>query len=73
MLFKRKNGGVVEARNNYEASILMSNKDYTPFENEEKPIEEPVDNAEKPIENAENAEKHAEKKEAKASKKKDGE
>lgn len=70
MLFKRKNGGVVEARNNYEASILMSNKDYTPFENEEKPIEEPVDNAEKTIENAE---KHAEKKEAKASKKKDGE
>ena len=71
MLFKRKDGGIVEAKNNYEASILMSNKDYTPFENEknEENIEENVDIFANIEENSQNEEKNVKK----SSKKKDGE
>ena len=84
MKFKNKSGVIVEARNNYEANILMSNKDYTPInekaqskvkivqniEEKHNEITEIVQNLEKSIENMD---KSLEKKEVKASKKKDGE
>lgn len=68
MLFKNKKGELIEAKNNYEANILMSNKDYTPFENEEK-SQSIVINEEKIEENHNETEKVVKK----SSKKKDGE
>lgn len=70
MLFKRKNGGIVEAKNNYEASILMSNKDYTPFENKEK-CKKNAQKSKKNVQNEDNSTENMDK--STKSKAKDGE